>query len=75
MKYLTRKHPEPLLHKALDDVNHVEKLKIALAKLLQAGLRANTQKSIFCMDTIEYLGYLLVMDDVLSSNSQFGTIL
>ena len=39
--------------------DHLERLKEVLAKVLQACLRVNAEKSIFFMDTIKYLGYLL----------------
>ena len=39
----------------LDD--HLEKLDIVLAKLKRAGLKINANKSFFCQDELEYLGY------------------
>ena len=42
--------------------DHLDKLTGVLAKLLQSGLRINTEKSTFCVDKIEYLGYLLTCE-------------
>ena len=40
--------------------DHLKKLEVVLAKLLEAGLRVDAEKSTFWMETIEYLGYLLI---------------
>ena len=37
--------------------NYIKKLKVVLTKLLQAGLWVITEKSSYCIDMIEYLGY------------------
>ena len=39
----------------LDD--HIEKIKIVLARLRDAGLKVNAAKSFLCTHEIEYLGY------------------
>ena len=42
--------------------DHLQKPEVVLAKLLHTGLRVNAEKSTFCMNTIEYLGYLLTRE-------------
>ena len=37
--------------------DHLEKLDLVLARLARAGLKVNANKSAFCQEQLEYLGY------------------
>ena len=39
--------------------DHLDKLKMVLTRLREAGLRINARKSYFCAIETEYLGYTL----------------
>ncbi len=42
---------------SLDD--HLDKLKQVFIRLLDAGLKINATKSVYCVQETEYLGYIL----------------
>ena len=44
--------------------DHLAKLEVVLQKLHKAGLCINANKSTFCTDTIEYLGYILTRNGI-----------
>ena len=44
--------------------DHLEKIKLILEGLKQAGLKVNASKSTFFTDKIEYLGYWITMEGV-----------
>ena len=44
--------------------DHLKKLGIVLAKLKNAGLKVNANKSNFCQSEIEYLGYLITRNGI-----------
>ncbi len=44
--------------------NHLDKLEQVFIKLHNAGLKINAAKSFFCMQEIEYLGYILTRGGV-----------
>ena len=44
--------------------DHLAKLKQTLSTLQKAGLKCNLQKSFFCQEQVEYLGYLLTRDGI-----------
>ena len=55
--------------------DHINKLKILITMLREAGLKVNTEKSLFCQHQIEYLVYLISRDDVKPVNSKIKAIL
>jgi len=55
--------------------NHLIKLRQVLDRLKQAGLRINYAKSIFASDKIEYLGYILTLDEIKPQEDKLKTIL
>jgi hypothetical protein len=57
----------------LDD--HIEKIKLVLARLRDAGLKVNAAKSFFCTHEIEYLGYILTREGIKSQNKKVQAIL
>ena len=57
----------------LDD--HIEKIKIVLARLRDAGLKVNAAKSFFCTHEIEYLGYILTREGIKPQNKKVQAIL
>ena len=44
--------------------DHLANLEVVLQKLHRAGLWVNADKSTFCTDTIEYLGYILTRNGI-----------
>ena len=44
--------------------DHLEKLKVVLTRLQDAGLKINADKSKFCAHETEYLGYVLTRDGI-----------
>ena len=50
--------------------DHVEKLRMVLTKLREAGLRINVDKSTFCTITKEYLGYTLTREGIKPHNNK-----
>ena len=44
--------------------DHLDKLKMVLTRLREAGLRINAQKSSFCTFETEYLGYTLTQPGI-----------
>ena len=58
-----RTHTDDLLVTTKGDLDdHLEKLDTVLAKLKRAGLKMNANKSFFCQDELEYLGYWVTRD-------------
>jgi hypothetical protein len=43
---------------------HIQKMKIVLTRLQDAGLKVNAAKSSFCAHKIEYLGYILTREGI-----------
>ena len=43
---------------------HLKKLQEVLTRLREAGLKVNAQKSKFCTEETEYLGYVLTTDGI-----------
>ena len=44
--------------------DHLEKLRVVLIRLQDAGLKINANKSKFCALETEYLGYILTRDSI-----------
>ena len=44
--------------------DHLEKLERVLVRLQQAGLKINADKSAFCQEQLEYLGYWITRDGI-----------
>ena len=44
--------------------NHLDKLETLLFRLESSGLKVNVQKSVFCTDQIEYLGFYITRDEI-----------
>ncbi len=57
----------------LDD--HIEKIKIVLARLRDAGLKVYAAKSFLCTHEIEYLGYILTREGIKPQNKKVQAIL
>ena len=57
----------------LDD--HLEKLRLVLIKLREAGLKVNTNKSKFCALEIKYLGYTLTKEGMKPQTKKVQSIL
>ena len=55
--------------------DHLTKLDTVLERLRKAGLRINAEKSTFCTDTIEYLGYILTRDGIKPQKDKIQAIL
>ena len=55
--------------------DHLEKLDLILARLARAGLKVNANKSAFCQEQLEYLGYLIKDRIVLASDGSLYSIL
>ena len=58
---------------SLDD--HLDKLRMVLTKLQEAGLRINAEKSKFCAHETEYLGYVLSRDGIKPQTNKVKSIL
>jgi len=52
--------------------NHIKKIEIVLARLRDAGLKVNADKSFFCTHEIEYLGYILTREGMKPQNKSTG---
>ncbi len=55
--------------------DHLEKLRIVLTRLREAGLRINADKSTFCAITTEYLGYTLTIEGIEPQKNKVQAIL
>ena len=55
--------------------DRLEKLKLILERLKQAGLKVNASKSTFCTDKIEYLGYWITREGVKPLENKVQAIL
>ena len=44
--------------------DHLDKLRLILERLKEAGLKVNASKSTFCTNKIEYLGYWITREGV-----------
>ena len=44
--------------------DHLNKLDVLLSRLQKSGLKVNAQKSVFCTDQIEYLGFYITPDGI-----------
>ena len=55
--------------------DHLEKLRMVLTKLWEAGLRINADKSTFCAITTEYLGYTLTREGIKQQKNKVQAIL
>lgn len=55
--------------------DHLDKLKLVLERLRQAGLKCNATKCTFCAKEIEYLGYWITRDGVKPLPNKVQTIL
>ena len=56
-------------------MDHLEKLEEVLKRLNGAGLKVNVEKSMFCTDRIEYLGYVLTRTGVKPQSKKIKAIL
>ena len=50
-------------NKSLDD--HINKLDKVLSKLIPAGFKVNTKKSVFAINELEYLGFKITREDIM----------
>jgi len=55
--------------------DHLEKLKVVLTRLQDAGLKINADKSKFCAHETEYLGYVLTRDGIKPQTNKVQSIL
>ena len=55
--------------------DHLDKLKVVLQRLSDAGLKVNADKCTFCADEIEYLGYVLTRDGIKPQKNKVQAIL
>jgi len=55
--------------------DHLEKLDIILNRLNKSGLKVNAQKSVFCTDQIEYLGFYITRDGIKPIDKKVRAIL
>ena len=55
--------------------DHLNKLRVVLQRLSDAGLKVNADKCNFCTDEIEYLGYVLTSDGIKPQKNKVQAIL
>ena len=55
--------------------DHLEKLRLVLTRLQDAGLKVNAKKSNFCAHETEYLGYILTRDGIKPQTNKVQAIL
>ena len=55
--------------------DHLDKLKLVLTRLREAGLKVNADKSKFCALETEYLGYILTRDGIKPQTNKIEAIL
>ena len=55
--------------------DHLDKLKLVLTRLREAGLKINADKSNFCAFETEYLGYILTRDGIKPQTNRIEAIL
>ena len=55
--------------------DHLEKLDVILNRLNKSGLKVNAQKSTFCTDQIEYLGFYITRDGIKPMDKKVKAIL
>ncbi len=55
--------------------DHLEKLRVVLTRLQDAGLKVNADKSKFCAYETEYLGYVLTRDGIKPQINKVQSIL
>ena len=55
--------------------DHLEKLRLVLIRLRDAGLKVNADKSSFCAHETEYLGYILTRDGIKPQQKKVQAIL
>ena len=55
--------------------DHIEKLRVVLTRLQDAGLKINADKSKFCAHETEYLGYVLTRDGIKPQTNKVQSIL
>ena len=55
--------------------DHLEKLDLILARLARAGLKVNANKSAFCQDQLEYLGYWISRDGIQPMKNKVSAIM
>jgi hypothetical protein len=55
--------------------DYLEKLEEILRRLLDVGLKVNAKKSTFCALEIEYLGYVLTRDGIISQGNKVQAII
>ena len=55
--------------------DHLEKLRLVLTRLQDAGLKVNAEKSNFCAHETEYLGYILTRDGIKPQTNKVQAIL
>jgi Reverse transcriptase (RNA-dependent DNA polymerase) len=53
---------------------HIDKLKVALGQLRDAGLKVNTKKSFFACEELEYLGYWITRKGIQPTLSKVKAI-
>jgi hypothetical protein len=55
--------------------DHLEKLRLVLIRLQDAGLKVNADKLSFCAHETEYLGYIITRDDLKPQQKKVQAIL
>ena len=55
--------------------NHLEKLELVLKLIQKAGLKINAEKSEFCMEEVEYLGFMINRQVIRSIQKKVDAIL
>ena len=60
-------------NKSFED--HLEKLKVVLTRLSNAGLKVKAKKCMFCTNEIEYLRYILTRNEIIPQKNKVQAIL
>jgi len=55
--------------------DYLNELDVLLSRLQKLGLKVNAQKSVFCMDQIEYLGFYITQDGIKPMDKKVRAIL
>jgi hypothetical protein len=54
---------------------HLHKMETVLTRLCDAGLKVNAAKSLFCVQEIEYLGYIMTREGIKPQQKKVQAIL
>ena len=55
--------------------DHLDKLKVVLQRLSNAGFKVNAKKYTFCTNEIKYMGYILTRDGIKPQQNKVQAIL